>query len=356
MSASAEPRISFGIIVLNGEPFTRYTLRALYPHAFEIIVVEGAAPAARAVATADGHSLDDTREVVADFMRSEDSEGKVRLVCAEDEGYPDGFWPGEKHEQSRAYARRAAGDYLWQVDIDEFYLPEDIERVRGLLRERPDVDAVSFTQRNFWGSPSVLVDGWYLRGGGNVFHRLFRWREGYEYQTHRPPTVVDERGVDLRRKRWLDADQTRAMDLYLYHYSLLFPKQVREKCTYYAAADWVERGAALEWYEDCYLALCRPFRVHNVDTHPSWLEPYEGPHPPEVSRLWTDAVSGSLGVDIRDDADVRTLLADPWYRLRRQVVRHAMRPVDIGATAAKVLSTKARGLARRLRAISGRTS
>ena len=35
------PRISFGIIVFNGEPFTRYCLRALYPFAHEIIVVEG---------------------------------------------------------------------------------------------------------------------------------------------------------------------------------------------------------------------------------------------------------------------------------------------------------------------------
>jgi hypothetical protein len=37
-------RVSFGIIVLNGEPFTRYNLRALYPFAHEIIVVEVASP------------------------------------------------------------------------------------------------------------------------------------------------------------------------------------------------------------------------------------------------------------------------------------------------------------------------
>ena len=35
------PRVTFGIIVLNGEPFTRYCLRALYAFAHEIIVVEG---------------------------------------------------------------------------------------------------------------------------------------------------------------------------------------------------------------------------------------------------------------------------------------------------------------------------
>ena len=35
------PRISFGMIVLNGEPFVRYNLRAIYPFAYEIIIVEG---------------------------------------------------------------------------------------------------------------------------------------------------------------------------------------------------------------------------------------------------------------------------------------------------------------------------
>ena len=40
------PRITFGIIVLNGEPFVRYNLRSLYHFAHEIIVVEGAVQAA----------------------------------------------------------------------------------------------------------------------------------------------------------------------------------------------------------------------------------------------------------------------------------------------------------------------
>ena len=51
------PKITFGIIVLNGEPFTRYNLRALYPFAHEIIVAEGASPKAAHAATPDGHSI-----------------------------------------------------------------------------------------------------------------------------------------------------------------------------------------------------------------------------------------------------------------------------------------------------------
>ena len=113
--------ITFGIIVLNGEPFTRYCIRALYPHAHEIIIAEGACEGARNIATADGHSRDGTLELLRRIKRLEDPENKITIVTAEDEGHTDGFWPGEKHEQCRAFAKRATGNYLWQVDIDEFY-------------------------------------------------------------------------------------------------------------------------------------------------------------------------------------------------------------------------------------------
>src|SRR3546814_20964861 len=78
----------------------------------------------------------------------EDPEDKVVIVTAEDEGHPDGFWPGEKDEQSRAYAKRATGNYLWQIDVDEFYRSEDIEAVIAMLRSIPEVATISFRQRS----------------------------------------------------------------------------------------------------------------------------------------------------------------------------------------------------------------
>ena len=64
----------------------------------------------------------------------------MTLVTAEDEGHPDGFWPGEKDEQSRAYASRATGDYLWQVDVDEFYRPERHGEGPRAARADPTID------------------------------------------------------------------------------------------------------------------------------------------------------------------------------------------------------------------------
>ena len=112
-----KPCISFGIIVLNGGPFTLSCIRALYPHAQEIIIAEGACEAARNIATPDGHSQDGTLDLLREIKKLEDPENKISIITAEDEGHPDGFWPGEKHQQSQAYAKRATVCCVFAVAI-----------------------------------------------------------------------------------------------------------------------------------------------------------------------------------------------------------------------------------------------
>ncbi len=313
------PLISFGIIVLNGEPFTRYTLRALYPYAHEIIVVEGAAPGAANIATADGHSLDSTLETLREFKAREDPEDKLVIVTRA------GFW-SEKDEMSQAYAERATGDYLWQVDIDEFYLPADIEAVCAMLKSDPSITALSFDTATFWGAPNYVVDSWYLRRGDRQFHRLFKWGSGYRYISHRPPTVVDERGRDLRSANWICGDDLVARGIRMYHYSLLLPKQVREKCEYYSRADWAKRAGAVEWANDAYLSLRRPYHVHNVYDYPGCLYRFAGAHPPQVQQMWRDISKPGSNCEIRMNDDIEALLNSRRYQVGRFMVMRANMP------------------------------
>lgn len=314
------PRVSFGIIVLNGEPFTRYCLRSLYPFAHEIIVVEGAAPGAAGVATPDGHSTDGTLEALRRFQAEEDPEGKVRLITR------DGFW-SEKDEQSQAYAREATGDYLWQVDIDEFYTPEAMSAVLRLLARRPEVTAVSFRELKFWGWFDYTVDGWYSRRGANLYHRLFRWGPGYSYVTHRPPTVADEQGRNLRDLGYLSGDELAEQGVFLYHYALLLPKQVLNKSTYYGKAAWAGRPESQRWAEECWLRLGRPYRVHNMYAYPSWLERFAGEHPPQAAALRAAMEAGLVGEARRATDDIEGLLRSPWYALGRAALRALDRPL-----------------------------
>src|SRR3546814_14363953 len=54
-------------------------------------------------------------------------------------------------------------------------------------------------------------------------------------------------GRSLRELRWVDDRMMAAQGIYLYHYSLLFPKQVQEKCDYYQHADWAQRHEVVFW-------------------------------------------------------------------------------------------------------------
>lgn len=308
------PRVSFGIIVFNGEPFLRYNLRALYPYAHQILVVEGACKAASFVSTPDGHSIDSTLETLRQFQRDEDPEKKIQIIMR------DGFWT-EKDEQSQAYTSRATGDYLWQIDVDEFYKPDDMERLLQILERDPEITAVSFPQITFWGGFDYYCDGYILRRGHGIYHRLFKWGPNFRYVTHRPPTVNGSNGRDLRTLKWIQAENLEKRGIFLYHYSLLFPKQVREKCQYYQNVDWVDRSEAMEWFQDTYLELGHPYRVHNVYQHISWLERFRGNHPPQIERLKEDIWQKAVDVDLRPSADVELLLSSPLYRCGKQFLK-----------------------------------
>lgn len=340
--SESETTITFGIIVLNGEPFTRYTFRALYPHAHEIIIVEGASPGGRYVADKDGHSNDGTLDILRKLKKNEDPEDKLIIVTAEDEGYPTGFWPGEKDEQSRAYAKRATGDYLWQVDSDEFYKDKDIKTVKRLLEQDSTISAVSFKQKQFWGGFDYLVDSWYLKRGGEEFHRLFKWEKGYEYVTHRPPTVYDAEGIDTRKGNWLRAEDTAAMGICLYHYSFVFPKQVFEKASYYKHADWARRDKADWWANEVFMKLSDPFSVFSVYWDTSWLKRFKGEHPGQIQQMMEDINNGDLSIEIRRTDDIKKLLQKPSYKLKVVWYRF-LNPIDEwGVWMWKVLKNKLR--------------
>lgn len=311
-----KPRISFGMIVLNGEPFVRYNLRALYPFAHQIIVVEGAAPAAADVATPDGHSRDTTLATLRHFKQHEDPDNKLIIITR------DGFW-SEKDEMSQAYAEQATGDYLWQIDVDEFYLPETMQHVINTLTDQPAISAVIFPTMTFWGGLDYVTDGWYLRRGASQYRRLFKWSKNYTYKTHRPPTVITADGENTCHTHPITAQQAQDRGWFMYHYSLLLPRQVQEKCDYYSKADWAKRVSALEWANNTFLKLNAPFHVHNVYHFPSWLERFTGPHPPQVTAMWSDIAHGKIQEDIRQTDDIERLLNSTWYRMERYLIKHA---------------------------------
>lgn len=318
----SRPLVSFGILALNAQPLLEYNLRALYPFAHEIIVVEGATRAAASLATVDGHSTDGTLEMLDEFTRRHDPDKKLRVITAIDEGYADGFWP-EKDEMSRAYAKRITGQWLWQVDSDEFYKSEDMRAVLSRLEDDPSPDTISFPYLEFFGGFSSIVTGQWHLYEHKLFHRVFRWGPGFQYTSHRPPTVLDANGINLREKSWISFPKNGNKSICLFHYSYVFPKQAQQKVGYYANVDWTNAFRQNErWYQESYQQLKRPmFLGEKGWPNLQWLEAYDGQHPEIIQILRRDLAAGRVDEPVRVAEDIRHLVDSPVYWIQRVVAR-----------------------------------
>lgn len=315
LKKSELPKITFGIIVLNGEPFIRYCLRSIYPFAHEIIVVEGGHEDAKSVCTADGHSIDTTLETLYKFKKQEDPENKLTIITRQ------GFWPKkdelgrDRTPQCRAYAERATGDYLWQIDIDEFYKKEDMLRIIKMLNSSPSITAISFKQKSFWGGIDYISESYYLLRNKGGWNRIFKWGMGYKYLTHEPPTVLDEKEKDLHQKVWISGERMRRKNIYMYHYCLLFPWQVSQKTKIYRDEKPHVFSAMVEWAENNYFKLKNPYRVHNLYKIPSWLIRYKGTHPEQIICMMRDIREGKVSAELRRTDDIELLLNSTKYKL-----------------------------------------
>ncbi|MDR3574707.1 MAG: glycosyltransferase family A protein [Anaerolineaceae bacterium] len=312
------PRISFGIIVLNGDPFVKYCLRSIYPYAYEIIVVEGGHEDAKSVCTSDGHSIDGTVNSLSEFKKEEDPENKVKIITK------TGFWEKrdelgrDRTPQSRAYAEIATGDYLWQVDIDEFYCAEDMEKIIKLLSDDPTITVLSFTMLNFYARPGYLINGWKFKKNIEVY-RVFKWQKDYRYVTHEPPTVFDENGIDLRKGHWINGKTLlKKYGISMYHYCHLFPWQVWQKIRVYEKEKPESHSGIIRWAEESYFSLKKPYSVERYYWLPSWLERYKKKYPLEVKNMMEDILSGKVQHELRRTEDIETLLCSFQYRVGKK--------------------------------------
>jgi hypothetical protein len=192
-----------------------------------------------------------------------------------------------------------------------------------MLSSNPGITEVSFRIITFSGGLGYKTDSYYLQRGAQDFHRLFAWGENYRYATHRPPTVVDAHGTNLRDINAVTAGAMAKNGIFMYHYEQLFPKQVMDKCSYYAKVEWSESFRKMEnWAQNSYLALNRPYRVHMVCEYVSWLERFKGNHNPVAEQMVEDVRQGEFpGIELRPTDDIERLLSSPFYTLTTIVLR-----------------------------------
>jgi len=120
------PKLVQCIQAHNEEHLIQYTMGSIYDAVDKILVIEGAT-IARPNRTEDGHSVDATVEKILEFIEHNDPDDKVELI-QQDRPFVD------LEEIKNTFLRFLdEGDWMIINDVDEFYRPEDIHRLRELI-------------------------------------------------------------------------------------------------------------------------------------------------------------------------------------------------------------------------------
>ena len=209
-------KIAFGIIVFNGNYVLKEALESIYPFASQILVAEG--PVGYWQEQGHTSSTDGTNDVLDSFP---DPENKITIVHGQ-------F--SEKNEQCNSYISHMNDDidYIWNLDSDEIFKPEDILSIIKLLKQE-EYTTVGFKSISFYGGFNDYLTGF---EEGAEFHRISRVYPGATWETHRPPTIAN---LPWSRKH-LDFNHLANLGIRMYHYSYVFPEQVRQKINYYKNA------------------------------------------------------------------------------------------------------------------------
>lgn len=211
-------KVVFSMIVFESDFILKQVLDRVYPYAHKIIVAEG--PVKWWQEQGRTTSTDNTNEILDNYP---DPEKKLEVV--------HGQW-AEKDEMQRATIDRLPPDtdWVWFVDADEIYKKEDIETILKIM-EKDEVTSIGFMACSFYGGFDRFMGGYEQEFDTR---RIFRILPGCKFVTHRPPTFEYPEGtVQYHMSNYETYART---GVQMYHYSYVWPRQVKDKLAYYKAS------------------------------------------------------------------------------------------------------------------------
>jgi len=229
-------KISYGIIVLNGDFLLKQVLESIYESAHAICIAEGSVKYWREQGVIN--STDDTIKIIKEFP---DKDKKIRLV--------QGTW-NEKKEQCEAWFNLVPSDtdYVWCVDSDEVHTSENIEKVKQYLEDKKPT-SVGFQSDSFYGGFDRIIGGFEKE---HSFKRILEYKKYSTYLTHRQPTLALN-GYPIRGNDILGSQLFEDTGVTMWHGSYVSPKQVYEKIRYYESAVISKGNCIPNYFKDVFL-------------------------------------------------------------------------------------------------------
>lgn len=250
-------KITFGMIVLNGNQVLKQVLESVYPYAHQILVAEGPVNywQQKGVFT----STDGTNEILDNFP---DPDNKLKVIHSQYQ---------EKDQQCNAYIpyMKEDTDYLWNLDCDEVFKPDDVCKLMEVL-EKEKYTSVGFKSCTFYGGFTHVMGGFEENA---EFIRIKKVYPGSYWATHRPPTIAHKIENPMPEKHLNFNFLNEHYGIKMYHYSYTFPYQVYNKLKYYR--EFVNTYNCIDnYFENVYL----PWVLGDENQKSKIEEIYNGVH------------------------------------------------------------------------------
>lgn len=243
-------RVTLAMTVCNEELFLERNLRNHYRFADEIIIVEGAVEKYAKV-IGSNNSTDGMVWILKTFP---DPGHKITII-RKPEAWKD------KIEMQNEFCRVATGDILWKIDADEFYKPEDVERILDAYNNDPQLVLFYPFWYHFWGNEKTIIKSGNGQMRWDEFHcKIWRQKSHYRYKTTHSRLSDGDNEISHRTHPY------RAIDnLYCYHYG------------YLKSQEWLKKK--FEFYK------ARGDSWHGQDLAGGKLIPFKGEHPKIMKGL-----------------------------------------------------------------------
>lgn len=146
------------------------------------------------------------------------------------------LWHGKVEMCNAAISKITEPCVLMQIDADEIWTANQLEKIVELFTTNPQVDSMRFYCRYYVGDNIVVTS---INTYGNKpgeWHRAWRFQPGMVQEKHEPP-ILSGCG-----KNCMSREQTLTHGLIFHHHAYATRKQVEFKEEYYGYA-----GAAANW-------------------------------------------------------------------------------------------------------------
>lgn len=228
--------IHFSSIVLDGMPWISFHYpifrRLTFPWTWSIM--EGVAENTKCTSWCKKIPPRLSNDGTTQYLESLRFDPRIKL-------YQKPLWHG-KHEMVNAPLGNIKEDcLLWQVDSDEIWTVEQIEKVRRLFLQHPARNQAFFYCRYFVGPDIVTVGNDSYGNNPDEWLRVWRFKPGMKFLSHEPPKLT------IASPRSFTRDETHREGLVFDHYAYATEKQLALKQQYYGGNSGLYVNAVEDW-------------------------------------------------------------------------------------------------------------